>query len=334
MLKYASRLYDSSTQVFSYDTVVTNSPRELRQSIWLPRNVKTNSSQSPEEQQLQHSRLRNDIEVVRKYGESHPDEWTDVFFENDPTVRVIALLAGPHRELHERTLLELVENPDQLEFREAMCSRLQLSTMLSEVRLLSDADGILSLGIVRGKMNLWLAANQEVLAANLRQQFGEVLDIRVGAFEFPPSDEPPPRVVRRSPDVNPIVLEELDVTLSNELTVTSGSSLRSSLMFTNRGHEEVVLNTNGAITARILDPETLEVVGGLVGAQTMPLIGFSVAPTETVAVPLTVATASFTRSFGYVIPPGVWMIDAIDNVQDKGERQIPPQPIVIMARQI
>jgi hypothetical protein len=136
----------------------------------------------------------------------------------------------------------------------------------------------------------------------------------------------------RRPVDPPIAIEGLDVSLSDEVTVTSGQVAHGSLRFSNHGTEGVALDTNGAVTARILDPSTLEVVGGFVGAQTMPLFRYSIGPDETVTVPLIVGTASFTRRLGYIVPPGEWMMDAIVTVRDRGDRRVAPLPVVIVAR--
>ena len=61
----------------------------------------------------------------------------------------------------------------------------------------------------------------------------------------------------------------------------------------------------------------------------MPLIRFSMPPGETVTVPVSVGTASFKRSLGYLVPPGEWMIDVTVKVNDVGDRRIPLQSITI-----
>jgi hypothetical protein len=285
-----------------------------------------------EDREFLHSRLPSDIEIIRAYGDDHRDEWTEVLFENEPTVRMVVLFAGPHLEEHDRALRALVEHPDFLESRQTRFSQGQLETMLDEARQFSNGPGtFLMSGIGRGKLLLQLGADQEELAETLHEKFGAAADLKVGAFAFPmPADSIRPRILR--PDVLPISLDQLDVSISEEVTVASGRVAHGSLEFTNRGSTEITLDTNGAITARILDPSTLDVVGGYVGAQAMPLIPYPIGPGETATVGLLVGAASFTRSLGYTVPPGDWMMDAIVKVHDRGDRRIPPLPIVIVAR--
>ena len=289
----------------------------------------------PEEPEFIHSRLQGDIETIRAYGDAHSDDWTDVLFENEPTVRMIVLFAGAHLEEHDRALRALVEHPEYLDVRQTQCSRAQLESMLNEARQFrSEPRTILMSGIVQGKVHLELGADQEPLAATLLEQFGDAVELKVGAFPFPmPADSAVGPPFSR-PDALPISLEGVDVTLSDSTTVLSGGVANSQLEFSNHGGAEVTLDTNGVVTARILDPSTLEVVGGFVGAQTMPLIRFPIAPGEAIRVPLLVGAASFKRSLGYTVPPGEWMMDAIVKVHDRGDRRIPPLPVVIVARSL
>jgi hypothetical protein len=287
----------------------------------------------PEEREYVHSKLSGDIEIIRSYGDEHRDDWTEVLFENEPTVRMVALFAGSHLEAHDLALRALVNHPEFLEVRQTQFSRIQLETMLHKARQLAKTPrALLMSGIGRGRLRLTLGADQEALAATLLEEFGDAIDLKVGAFAFPMPPESTDRPSILRPDVPPITLEGVDVSLTDGVKVASGGVAHGSLEFSNHGAVEVILDTNGVITARILDPSTLDVVGGFVGAQTMPLFKFVIAPGETVTVPLLVGAASFTKSLGYTVPPGEWMLDAIVNVHDRGDRRIPPLPVVIIAR--
>lgn len=63
--------------------------------------------------ELVQSTLRRDVEVVRRYGIAHPDTWTGVRFDNDPSVRIVAWFT---RDLavHRAALRRVVEHPDRL----------------------------------------------------------------------------------------------------------------------------------------------------------------------------------------------------------------------------
>ena len=44
------------------------------------------------------------------------------------------------------------------------------------------------------------------------------------------------------------------------------------LIIYNRGDDDVVIRTNGVLTAKIIDPATREVVGTFAGAQSLPQV--------------------------------------------------------------
>jgi hypothetical protein len=298
-------------------------------------NVKVTSPQVRQEREFEHAKLRGDVEILRSYGEEHPDEWTDLHFENEPTVRLVALVAGPHRDLHERALLKLVNYPNQLVVRETKYSRRELDEMRQTARQMSEFHNhkFLSVGTGHGQLQIQLQPDQERLAATLLDKFGDAVDLKVGAFPYPMPPESNSEVVRRpnisNSQISLITEDNVDVALLEPLEIISGRTGRGVLVFINRGRNEVVLNTNGWLTARVVDPLTGEVVGGFVGMQAMPLIRFSMPPGETVTVPVSVGTASFKRSLGYLVPPGEWMIDVTVKVNDVGDRRIPLQSITI-----
>jgi hypothetical protein len=188
-------------------------------------------------------------------------------------------------------------------------------------------------GTGHGQLQIQLQPEQERLAATLLDKFGDAVDLKVGAFPYPMPPESNSEVVRRpnisNSQISLITEDNVDVALLEPLEIISGRTGRGVLVFINRGRNEVVLNTNGWLTARVVDPLTGEVVGGFVGMQAMPLIRFSMPPGETVTVPVSVGTASFKRSLGYLVPPGEWMIDVTVKVNDVGDRRIPLQSITI-----
>jgi hypothetical protein len=69
---------------------------------------------------------------------------------------------------------------------------------------------------------------------------------------------------------HPSLPDSLHVVVDEELEVRSGANLHSKIRLINNGDGEVVVNTNGQLTARAADPLTSEIVGEYSGAQTMP----------------------------------------------------------------
>ncbi len=283
--------------------------------------------------QREQSKLRHDVESIRRYGEAHPDEWTEILFENEPNVRIVVLVASADPSRHAHALSELVEYPDQLEVRVTEFARAELDAMLEEVHNLAEwPGGFLLLGVAHGRIRAQLKADQETLASTLVARFGNAIVVRVGALPFPDilEDEASSlSVTNRVRFEAPLIPPELRVTLEGDLAITRGATGRGSLRFHNLGKGTIVLNTNGYVTARILDPSSGVVVGGFVGAQTAPLKQFSIAPGDVASVLVVVGTASFRPELGYVVPSGEWDIDALVTIENEGQRRIPPLPVVI-----
>lgn len=282
------------------------------------------------EVQREHSKLRHDLEVVQRYGEAHPEEWTEVLFENEPSVRIIVLVASAEPERHAEALKKIVAYPDQLDVRSTVHARSELEITMDEIRNRAEwPEAFLSLGIVRGRINVQLMADQESLASTLAANYGNALELRVGALPFPSIQDGDRNSRRVGPEIPLIASSELNATIEGNLVVSSGGTTGGSLRFHNLGSETIVLNTNGCVTARVLDPSTGEVIGGFVGAQTLPLVQFSIAPGASAAVPVMIGTASYRSRLGYTVPPGEWEIDALITLEGQGQRRIAPLRIVI-----
>ena len=93
------------------------------------------------------------------------------------------------------------------------------------------------------------------------------------------------------------------VALDGPLTVAAGRTAHHRLAVTNLAPHPLVLQTNGRITAPVLDPESGRLVGIATEAQTLPEISFEAAPGTTVKVPLLVGTASVDPGSASPFPP-------------------------------
>ena len=155
-------------------------------------------------------------------------------------------------------------------------------------------------------------------AEQLRRQFGDDVELTVGAFGHPR------RQLRRqllsTSDISEMDPNELAVELDAPVVVASGHTVRGALRVNNMSADPVVICTNGQVTARVVDPCTKEVVGGFVGGQTLPGIDFRAAPSEFVLVPVLIGTASVSRDLGYAVPPGDWAIQVTIQMVDDGDR--------------
>lgn len=276
--------------------------------------------------ELEHSKLRGDIDVVRSYGEAHPDAWVDLWIENEPSVRIVALFAGNDVDEHEATLRGLVTHPGQLVVhRSDRYARAYLDSITAEVRRMAsitDRGSFRSWGIGAGKLNIVVRASRRDLAQRLLDAYGDAVKFRVGFLSYPDPtmiDAQAPRHRQPAPEQPPLLAaEELQVSVHEGLEVQSGGHLGTVLHVHNVGTQEIVVLTNGAVTADTVNPRTGSIVGGYEFAQHMLGIEFRIPPGDVVDIPLLVGTASTDPILGYCVPPGRWAIEVSLNLQDRG----------------
>ena len=148
--------------------------------------------------------LLDDLDVVRQFGERHPDVFVTVWFENAPTVRLVALLSGDDVADHESELRQAVTYPDRLEVRRSQWSKSDRKDVRAALQECA-ADAIASLGHGKGVLRVQLWADQADRAEEICRRFGEAVVVTIGMFPYPdrfartdqpPSpalDEPPPQ---------------------------------------------------------------------------------------------------------------------------------------------
>jgi hypothetical protein len=187
---------------------------------------------------------------------------------------------------------------------------------------------------------IWLAPWASAAAEDLHRQFGDQVDLTVGAFGYPPgrpSRWPP------GPPGEPAPLlaaNEAGAELDGPAVVRSGHTLDHGLLVRDRSGAGLAIATNGRVTAVVVDPATGQVVGGFAGFQTLPGVVFRVPPGGTGRIPLLIGTASMNERLGYVVPPGDWgvqatlslLADADDPLsREQAGRRTPVLPLTIIA---
>jgi hypothetical protein len=176
----------------------------------------------------------------------------------------------------------------------------------------------------------WAAATAE----ELHQQFGDDIELTVGALPYPPG-RPPSRPPGADPPADLLDPHEIVAELGGPAVVSSGHTLQHGLLLRNLTGRDLQIATNGQVTAVVVDPGTGEVAGGFAGFQILPLVIFRVAPGQTGRVPLLIGTASCTPRLGYTIPPGDWGIQVTltlgPHPRDSRRRRTPVLPLTVTA---
>ena len=170
-------------------------------------------------------------------------------------------------------------------------------------------------------------------AADLLDQFGDDVDLTVGALPFPPgrAHERRPEVVRRADLLDP---GQAAVELDGPAVVRSGQMLQHGILLHNLSSDEMRLATNGQVTAVIVDPQTEQVIGGSTLPQLLIGVEFLVPAGETKRIPLLIGTESFVPDLGYVVPAGRWGLETtltLGRNPDSPVRRTPVLPLTITA---
>jgi hypothetical protein len=180
--------------------------------------------------------------------------------------------------------------------------------------------------------SITLAPWAATMAEELHRQFGDDVELTVGALPYPPGRRPPPQ---QATTPRPGLLDPQEITagLDGPAVVCSGHTLRHGLLVGNLTSQELTISTNGQVTAVVVDPRTGQAVGGYAGFQTLAGIFFRVSAGATERIPLLIATASFTPELGYILPPGSWGIqvplDLAPDMITRHRRLTPVLPLTI-----
>ena len=276
--------------------------------------------------------LLDDLDVVRQFGERHPDAFVTVWFENRPTVRLVALLSGDDLAEHESELRQAVTYPDRLEVRRSRWSKSDRKDVRAALQECA-ADAIASMGHGRGVLRVQLWADQADRAEEICRRFGEAVIVTIGMFPYPDRfartdqppnpalDEPPPQRLAALPD-------DVRIELTQDLVIRSGAHLRTVIRVHNDSAVDLAANTNGQINGTVVHPDTGQRVGCYEGAQSMPLVRFDVPPGSTGEIPLLIGTASIKPELGWAVPPGPWAVRLV--LSHDGEAAVRLLPLEIV----
>jgi hypothetical protein len=151
------------------------------------------------DKELIQSALRDDFELIAGYGEEYPGAWAGAWFDNEPTVRIVAAFTGDTAR-HDAALRPRLRHPDRLVVESRQHSLRGLRRVREEIerdleqRAAQAGRWILtSIGEGAGVICVALRADQETLASELADRYGNAVELRVGWFSFPARRHSHPR---------------------------------------------------------------------------------------------------------------------------------------------
>ena len=259
--------------------------------------------------QLQ-SALRGDFEIVASYGEEHPGAWAGAWWDNEPTVRIVAAFTGEAAQ-HDAALRPRLRHPDRLVVQSRQHSLSELRRVREEIeRTLRQRQAqtgrriLASVGNGKAVICVDLRADQEHVASELASRYGSAVELRVGNFAFPER-----RRIRPRPPAGPAPEEqafeglEMSVEVDQEV-LEAGDDGHGRLVLRNSSSARIgPLDTGQPLVGSLLN-SSLETVGGYSGWIAGTGLTIDLAPGGSASIRVIFGTASTREDLGYVLPPG------------------------------
>lgn len=294
-----------------------------------------------------HAALRQDVEVIRHFGETNPDSWTGLRFENEPRVRIVASFVGDLGQ-HEYELRRLLAYPDRLVLEQSRWTKSQLDDMASEIqRTLHQREAttgrpvMARLGVGIDVVSVRLQADQEELAGELAERYGDAIEVEVGAFAYPMGRKRRHPHPPRGPEPEIVDIEGLALGLQPERRVFEvGDRGQADLVVRNVSTHHIGHFHFGQPLLAVLVDESGQVAGGPAPAL-IAGTGRSIDldPGDELKIDVLIGTASYREDLGYLLPPGQYWLRTYLRISE-GEppnsqtRTLSPplEPVTIVAR--
>jgi hypothetical protein len=255
--------------------------------------------------QLQ-SALRGDFEIVASYGEEHPAAWAGAWWDNEPTVRIVAAFTGDAAQ-HDAALRPRLQHPGRLvvEGRQHSLSDLrqvreEIARTLHQRQAQTGRQILSSLATGKAVVSVDLQADQEHVASELAARYGSAVELRVGFFGFPERR-------RRGPEEQALEGLEMSVEVDQEV-LEAGDVGRGRLVLRNSSQERIGPLDCGQPLVGALVNSSLETVSGFSGAIAGTGRSIHLAPGESASIRVIFGTASTREDLGYVLPPGQYWL--------------------------
>jgi hypothetical protein len=288
--------------------------------------------------ELEQGALRPDMNAVREYGSRHPDAWVTLKFARNESdkLMVVALFSGDEVEVHEVAPRQLVPHPDHLAVRRSRYSGSYLDRILKDIEEMCR-------GVHEGAFSGWgpgwdyvqvnLHADQEALAAELSNCYGDAVRLRVGHMNYPlgQATNTESGSGRSRPSREPISIPNIEVRL--ELTpshVAVGENGRGRVVLHNTGSEPVDIHSGRPLVGVVLEPSTGEVVGSGTLAIAGTGWGLTLEAGMEASIDMVYGTASTRPDLGYALPPGHYLVRTEVPIHGPPpEQRIPPRVLLV-----
>jgi hypothetical protein len=260
------------------------------------------------------SALGPDFEIVANYGEEHPETWAGAWWDNEPTVRIVAAFTGDAAQ-HDAALRPRLRYPGRLVVEGRQHSLAELRRVREEIeRTLRQRQAqtgrrvLASVGQGKAVIRVDLRADQEHVASELASRYGSAVELRVGNFAFPERRRIHPRPPA-GPAPGEQAFEGLEISAEvDQEVLQAGDDGHGRLVLRNSGPERIGPLATGQPLVGALLNSSLEVVGGYSGWVAGTGLTIDLAPGGSASVRFIFGTASTREDLGYVLPPGMYWL--------------------------
>ena len=253
----------------------------------------------------EHQRLEADMTAVQEYVSGHPDEFASIRWENGPRVRIVVGFTDRIEE-HCAAIRAILEYPDEFEIVRQPATEVRLEQLQDEL-LARYREVMRSIGRGAGVLHLALRADGESAAAEVRAEYGDLVEITVGMLPYP---DPFALGVSCRELPGPLVLDSpFSVTATlRSATVRSGHDFGGTVTVTNTSAAAALLDTGQPATAILLRAGSDRPVGYYEGGVAGTGFGGNVAPGESLSFDLLGGTASCDPALGYALRSGSYEV--------------------------
>jgi hypothetical protein len=268
----------------------------------------------PDHVGAQQTSLRADAETVRRYGEGHPEDFTQVAFENRPSVRLLGVFTD-HLDEHRAALQPQLQHPDQFEVRKgaltARDAQAIQKTLNEEAPFAhqwnSNGSGGLDFHV---NANFFATADGRSAAAAARQRWGDVMCLTIAGHPFPKGAWPDTSTCPADPaptDRNTAVDFKL---VLDKTTLQRGEVGTGTGRVTNNGTVALEAMTGGYVGANVTAPGSQQILGSSSGAQTLEAVGRHADPGQTLEMPIRFGTEDCRADSDYALPAGEYVVSS------------------------
>lgn len=277
-----------------------------------------------------HAALRGDVNAIRRYGESNRESWGGVRFQNEPKIRIVASFTDD-LDQHEDALRQLLKYPDRLVLERVRWTHADLEEIRKKIHHTLDsrqtefgrpvmAHLVTGIGVV----SVGLQADQEALAKEIFDCYGDAIALDVGVFSYPMGRPGSREIPLRDLEPDMIDIEGLELRLKPERRVVEmGDHGRGDLIVRNVGAGHIGPLQSGRPLLGVLLNEAGDIVGGSAPA-TVRGTGFTIDldPREEVRVKVLFGTASYKEEFGYLLTPGRYWLRSYLSISKSGPSRV------------